>query len=73
MPTVRSIYRWKGEVQDDAEVQLVIKSQASRFEEIATWLAEHHPYDVPEVLALPAGAVAPSYLGWLVEQTTCTA
>jgi periplasmic divalent cation tolerance protein len=67
---LRSFYRWDGAIQDDAEVQLVIKSRAGRFDAIAAYLQEHHPYDVPEVLALPVVDGAASYLTWLAEQTT---
>lgn len=65
---VRSFYRWKGAVQDDREVQLVIKTRRARFDALAAWIAREHPYEVPEVLALPVVAGASSYLRWLVEQ-----
>ena len=65
---VRSFYRWKGAVQDDRELQLVIKTRHARFEALAAWIAREHPYEVPEVLALPVVAGAPSYLQWLDAQ-----
>jgi periplasmic divalent cation tolerance protein len=65
---VRSFYRWKGAIQDDRELQLVIKTRRARFEALATWLAREHPYEVPEVLALPVVVGASSYLRWLCEQ-----
>ncbi len=65
---VRSFYRWKGTVQDDRELQLVIKTRHARFEALAAWIAREHPYEVPEVLALPVVAGAPSYLQWLDAQ-----
>lgn len=65
---VRSFYRWKGAVQDDAEVQLIIKTTRSRFAAVEQWLADHHPYDVPEVLALEVERGAPAYLAWLTNQ-----
>ncbi len=67
---VRSFYRWEGAIQSDDEVQLVIKTRPEHFDRVASWIAEHHPYEVPEVLALPANAVAPTYLAWLMDQTT---
>jgi periplasmic divalent cation tolerance protein len=66
---LRSFYRWQGAVQDEAEVQLVIKTRRSRFVELERWLVEHHPYDVPEILALPVERGGQSYLDWLFEQT----
>jgi len=65
---VRSFYRWQGKVEDDAEVQLVIKTRASRLDAVKAWIADHHPYDEPEVLALPVGGGSAGYLGWIGEQ-----
>jgi len=62
---VRSFYRWKGAVQDDRELQLVIKTRRTHFDALAAWIAREHPYEVPEVLALPVVAGAASYLRWL--------
>lgn len=67
---VRSFYRWEGAVQDDAEVQLLVKTRRSRFDALAAWLGENHPYSVPEILALPIATGSDAYLSWLVEQTT---
>jgi periplasmic divalent cation tolerance protein len=69
VPGVRSFYRWKGNVEDDAEVQLVIKTRPERFEAVAAWLDEHHPYDEPEILALPVTAGSDTYLSWVEQQT----
>lgn len=69
LPGVRSFYVWQGELCDDAEVQLFIKTRAARFDEVAAWLAEHHPYDEPEVIAVPIEAGSPGYLAWLRGQT----
>lgn len=67
---VRSVYRWQGEIHDDAEVQLVIKTRSDRFDEVAAWLAAQHPYAVPEILALDVSRGSPAYLEWLATQTT---
>jgi periplasmic divalent cation tolerance protein len=66
---VRSIYRWEGEVQDDAEVLLVVKTAASRLEALVERVNALHPYDLPEVLALPAGGGSAGYLEWVVEES----
>jgi periplasmic divalent cation tolerance protein len=65
VPSVRSIYRWQGAVQDEAEVLALIKTTAERHAALAARLAALHPYDVPEILALPVAAVHPPYLAWL--------
>lgn len=65
LPGVRSIYRWQGAVHDDRELLLLAKTTAARLAEVTAALAELHPYDVPEVVALEAAMVAPSYAAWL--------
>ena len=68
-PPVRSIYSWKDAVQDDTETLAIIKTSADRFEALAKRIVELHPYEVPEVIALPVlGGHAP-YLAWLHENT----
>ena len=70
VPTVRSFYRWEGELQEEEETQLIIKTHRDRFEALEVWLREHHPYDVPEIIALPIVSGSPPYLEWLRGQTT---
>src|SRR3954452_25565931 len=53
VPLVRSFYRWKGAVEDAAECLLVIKSSRPLFDALRAVLEKVHPYDVPEVVALP--------------------
>lgn len=65
LPAVRSIYSWQGEVCDDEEVLLLIKTLESRHAAVEAWLLEHHPYDVPEVVAIPAEHVSADYLAWI--------
>lgn len=69
VPGLRSFYVWKGDVHDEPEVQLLIKTRRARFEALSEWLADNHPYEVPEIIALPIEAGAKSYLGWMEEQT----
>ena len=69
VPGLRSFYVWRGEVHDDPEVQLLIKTRRARFEAVHHWVKENHPYEVPELIALPIEAGSKDYLGWLEEQT----
>lgn len=62
---VRSIYRWRGSVEEAREHLLVIKARADRLDDLATRIVELHPYDVPEVLALPVDRGLAPYLDWL--------
>lgn len=70
VPAIRSIYSWQGALCDDKEVLLVIKTLQSRFPELEAWLREHHPYDVPEVVALRAEQVSADYLAWIASSVT---
>jgi periplasmic divalent cation tolerance protein len=65
VPGVRSIYRWNGEVCDDAEVLCVIKTRAERFEALRARILALHPYEVAEVIALPIVAGNEPYLAWI--------
>jgi len=62
---VRSIYRWKGVVEEADERLLVVKARADRLEPLAARLAELHPYDVPELLAFPVERGLGPYLEWV--------
>jgi periplasmic divalent cation tolerance protein len=67
---VRSIYRWQGAVHDDAESLAIIKTTRERYPALATRLAELHPYDVAEIVALPLADGHPPYLAWLAGAVT---
>jgi periplasmic divalent cation tolerance protein len=69
LPSVRSIYRWQGALQEDSETLMVIKTVASRYREAEDWLQRNHPYDVPEIIALPVEQGLPAYLEWVVQET----
>jgi periplasmic divalent cation tolerance protein len=68
-----STYRWQGEVQVEAETLLLIKTTRARIEALQARIAELHPYEVPELLALEVVDAAPDYLAWLESATTATA
>jgi periplasmic divalent cation tolerance protein len=67
LPGVRSIYRWKGAVERDEERLLVVKTRAERFEALREAIVALHPYEVPEVVAMPIEAGSAAYLRWLDE------
>lgn len=66
---LRSIYRWEGEVQEEAEVQLLCKTSPARLEALKAWIGAHHPYSVPELLCLPVAEGGESYLAWIADET----
>jgi periplasmic divalent cation tolerance protein len=69
VPGIRSVYRWQGQVCDDAEDLLVIKTAADRLDALVARVREIHPYEVPEVLVLPVEAGAAAYLDWVRAET----
>jgi periplasmic divalent cation tolerance protein len=66
---IRSIYRWDGAVQDDAEARVALHTRLSLVPSIVERAGAEHPYDVPCVIALPIAAGAPAYLDWIVAET----
>lgn len=69
VPGVRSIYWWEGEVQDAPEALLVLKTTRGRFDALRERTLALHPYEVPEVIALPVEAGSAAYLDWLARET----
>jgi periplasmic divalent cation tolerance protein len=63
---VRSTYRWQDAVAEDAEVLLLIKTIASRYGALELRLKALHPYEVPEIIGIPATLGSSEYLAWLV-------
>ncbi len=66
---VTSIYRWKGAVEESNEVQVLIKTHRDRFAELEAAMRDLHPYDVPELLALPVAEGLNDYLTWVRAET----
>ena len=71
LPGIRSIYRWHGQVHEDSEVLLIMKTTQPAYPELEAFLLEQHPYETPEVLALQVAGVEDSYLAWLTGETAC--
>ena len=69
LPRVQSIYRWQGAVESAVEVPLLIKTTAAAYPALEAAIRERHPYDVPEIIALPITAGLPAYLNWLAAET----
>ena len=70
LPKIRSIYRWQGEICDDTEVLVMLKTAQSRFTELKKRLIELHPYECPEVIQIEVQDGSTDYLSWVVNQTT---
>ena len=65
----RSVYRWKDAVQHDEEHPVLIKTTEERFAALEAAIRTHHPYEVPEVIALPIERGLPAYLEWIGTET----
>ncbi|MTD45629.1 divalent cation tolerance protein CutA [Conexibacter sp. W3-3-2] len=65
VPSVRSVYRWEGEVQQDEEALLVVKTTADRLVALDARLADVHPYDTYELVALEVTGGNAAYLAWI--------
>lgn len=66
---VRSVYRWQGKIEEDAETLLVVKTRRGQLEKLNAALTELHPYQVPECLALEVVRGRAAYLDWLTAET----
>lgn len=66
---VQSTYRWQGEIQEDAEVLLVIKTTRECFDALGKRLAGLHSYELPELVAVAIDEGLPAYLDWLARET----
>jgi periplasmic divalent cation tolerance protein len=70
LPGVQSIYRWKGQVEQSNEVLMLIKTIGPRFEALRDRLKELHPYETPEIVALPVADGLSDYLNWLGDEVS---
>lgn len=69
MAPARSVYRWRGEIENADEVPLLIKTAADRLPALQARLKDLHPYDVPEILAWRPDAAWPAYSDWVIAET----
>ena len=65
----RSVYRWKGAVQHDEEHPMLIKTTRERYAALEQALRAGHPYQLPEIIALPVERGLPAYLEWVATET----
>lgn len=69
VPRIRSIYRWKGQIYDEQEFLIIIKTRTSQFEALQKRVKELHSYEVPEIISFPVARGLPQYLKWVLEET----
>lgn len=64
-----SVYRWQGAVEHAEEVPVLIKTCAARYAQVEAAIVKLHPYELPEVIAVPVAQGLPEYLAWVAQQT----
>jgi periplasmic divalent cation tolerance protein len=65
VPNIRSVYRWQGEIEQADEFLLLIKAQQATYSELENLIKTHHPYQLPEIIAVPIERGLPDYLNWI--------
>ncbi len=68
LPSARSIYRWEGKLTEEGEVVVLLKTDVSKWEPLCRAVRDKHPYQVPELLALPVERGLDLYLSWLTNE-----
>ena len=70
MSPCASVYRWQGAIEKAEEVPVFIKTTVDRYPEVEALVRKLHPYELPEILAVPAGRGLHDYLAWVLAETT---
>ena len=65
VPKIKSIYKWKGNICNDDECLLIVKSRKDLLKEVIKWVKKHHSYETPEIIALPIVDGSKDYLKWI--------
>ena len=72
IPAIKSVYRWQGKTEQDNEVLLIIKTRKDVFSRLEAQIREDHPYELPEIVAVPIDTGLQSYLDWIDESLDIT-
>ena len=69
VPRIRSIYRWKGEIHDETEFLIIMKTKSALYPALESRIRELHSYELPEIIALAVDRGLDEYLGWVAAET----
>ncbi len=69
VPNLTSVYRWRGQIQSDDECLMIIKTSEGSLSALREWILKRHPYELPELVAVPVADGLPAYLEWVTGQT----
>lgn len=64
----RSVYRWQGKIETAEEVPLLIKTSADRYAALEKAIRAQHPYELPEIVAVPVSGGLPAYFDWVIQE-----
>ena len=67
--TVQSLYHWRGQIETAREIPLSIKTRAALYPRVEEAIRRHHPYELPEIVAVPISGGLPAYLDWIAAET----
>jgi len=67
--TVESLYHWQGQIETAAEIPLAIKTRAALYPQVEEAIRRLHPYELPEIVAVPISGGLPGYLAWIAAET----
>lgn len=69
LPGIESVYKWKGRIECDQECLLLIKIQEETYPRVEQAIIELHPYELPEIVAVPIANGLPDYLNWITDNS----
>jgi len=72
LPGVESVYKWKGQVECEQEYLLIIKTRADAYSSVEQAILKQHPYELPEIIAVPLANGLPAYLAWIDDNCNAT-
>jgi len=70
LPKMHSVYRWRGKLEQGDEHLLLIKTRQERVDEVTEFIKANHPYELPEIIAVPITSGYEPYLNWISESVT---
>lgn len=68
LPQMVAVYEWDGDIEEENEMIVILKTRSSVAKDLAGWIADHHPYEVPCILEIPLGRGNAPYVNWLRNQ-----
>ncbi len=71
--TMQSLYHWRGEIETVDEIPMVIKTRIGLYARVEAAIRKRHPYELPEIVAVPLCNALPAYLDWITAETTSDA